>query len=205
MRRIGVDFDNTIVSYDGLFHRLARERALIPAGLTASKSVVRDYLRAADREDDWTELQGLAYGPRMHEADPFPGVREFFATGIRDGYDLFIVSHKTRRPYRGGDWDLHEAARGWLERHGFFAADGIGLDRERVFFETTKASKLERVGALGLDLFIDDLPELLAEAAFPDSVRALLFDPSDASAALPFERARSWQELAALLLERPPA
>jgi len=28
---IGVDFDNTIVCYDALFHRVARERGLAPA------------------------------------------------------------------------------------------------------------------------------------------------------------------------------
>ena len=31
--RIGVDFDNTLVCYDGVFHRAALERGLIPSDL----------------------------------------------------------------------------------------------------------------------------------------------------------------------------
>ena len=53
--RIGVDFDNTIVCYDRLFHRLARERGLIPETVPQTKGAVRDYLRSIDREDDWTK------------------------------------------------------------------------------------------------------------------------------------------------------
>src|SRR4029079_9696971 len=59
---IGLDFDNTIVRYDRLFHRLARKRGLIPDGIPVSKQAVRDHLRANGREADWTELQGMAYG-----------------------------------------------------------------------------------------------------------------------------------------------
>ena len=56
---IGLDFDNTIVCYDRLFHRLAVERELIPPALTLSKQAVRDFL---DRVGGtvWTELQGIA-------------------------------------------------------------------------------------------------------------------------------------------------
>ena len=46
---LGVDFDNTIVSYDCLFHRVAAERGLIPASLVATKGAVRDYLRRSSR------------------------------------------------------------------------------------------------------------------------------------------------------------
>ena len=56
---IGLDFDNTIVRYDRLFHRLRRERGLIPDHLPVSKRAIRDHLRASGREEEWTELQGV--------------------------------------------------------------------------------------------------------------------------------------------------
>ena len=31
--RIGIDFDNTIVSYDALFHKVAREQGVIVRGI----------------------------------------------------------------------------------------------------------------------------------------------------------------------------
>jgi len=75
---IGIDFDNTIVCYDALFHRVCRERGLIPAEVPINKTDVRNYLRQAGREDAWTEMQGYVYGARMSEAAPYPGVLDFF-------------------------------------------------------------------------------------------------------------------------------
>ena len=45
--RIGLDFDNTIVSYDALFHRVAREQDVVPANTPVNKIAVRDHLRNA--------------------------------------------------------------------------------------------------------------------------------------------------------------
>jgi hypothetical protein len=197
---IGLDFDNTIVCYDRLFHRLAVERGLVPPGIPASKSAVRDYLRAAGREEEWTELQGIAYGPRIVDADPFPGVLEFLARCRRAAVEVAIISHKTRRPYRGGDHDLHAAARAFLESHGFHDTES-GLTRERVYFESTLGAKLARIGAAGCEAFVDDLPELLAEPAFPRKVRRVLFDPAGRFARdSRFDRVRSWLECGDKLL-----
>ena len=55
--RIGVDFDNTIACYDGVFHAAALERGLIPASVATDKTSVRDYLRALGRDAAFTELQ----------------------------------------------------------------------------------------------------------------------------------------------------
>src|ERR1700751_5341560 len=99
--RIGIDFDNTIACYDGVFHAAALERGLIPANLGRDKNVVRDHLNRGGRGDDFTELQGHVYGARMELAAPYPGFAEFVATARKAGHDLFIVSHKTRYPIVG--------------------------------------------------------------------------------------------------------
>lgn len=194
--RVGVDFDNTIVRYDDLFHRVALERDLIPPDLPANKSAVRDFLRAADREDDWTEMQGYVYGERMvADAQPFPGARAFFERCRAEGIPTCIISHKTRHPYRGERYDLHGAARAWLERHGFDA---------ETFFELTKADKLARIGSAGCTHFIDDLPEFLGEADFPPRVQRILFDPNDRYDVVPpLVKQTSWAGiLSAILAEQ---
>jgi hypothetical protein len=175
---IGVDFDNTIVCYDELFWRLARERELIPQDTPPSKGAVRNALRAADREDVWTELQGYTYGSRMAEARPFPGALEFFHRCRRSGVTAHIISHRTRYPYLGKRFDLHQAARDWLAAHGFHDPAGIGLEESRVHFELTKQNKLARIAAVGCTHFIDDLPEFLEESGFPAGVQGFLFDPN---------------------------
>jgi len=198
---IGVDFDNTIVRYDDLFHRVARERSLIPAALPATKTSVRDYLRREGREDEWTALQGDVYGPRMADAAPFPGVIEFLARCVREGIGVRIVSHKTRHPFLGPRHDLHQSARDWLIAHRFFEPDGVNLAPEQVFFELTKSAKLQRIGALGCTHFIDDLPEFLLDAEFPAGVERILFDPGGAGAEHGLRRVDSWPAVAALVMD----
>ncbi len=197
--RIGIDFDNTLVCYDEAFYRAADERRLLPTGIAHSKQAIRDYLRSIGREQDWTELQGYVYGPGMQFAEAFPGALAFIGRCVKAGVDLCIISHKTQTPYLGEKYDLHEAADQWLRDQGIFGA--IGLPRERVFFELSKAEKLARIATERCTFFIDDLPELLDEPDFPSGVRRLLFDPTGQAVTSPdFPVMRSWDEIALLLL-----
>jgi hypothetical protein len=50
---LGIDFDNTLVSYDGVFHRVASDQGLITPDIGLGKDDVRKFLRAVDREDDY--------------------------------------------------------------------------------------------------------------------------------------------------------
>ncbi|MFN0313426.1 MAG: haloacid dehalogenase-like hydrolase [Burkholderiales bacterium] len=174
MLRIGVDFDNTIVCYDRVFHRAAVEQGLIPPETAADKNSVRDYLRAQGGEEHWIALQGEVYGKRMLEADPFPGFLAFAKAAQAAGAALLIVSHKTRIPFKGPAWDLHQAARDWIAAH----LGNAMVPPENVFFELTKDAKLGRIAQCGCTHFIDDLPEILTAPAFPAGTRGLLFDPA---------------------------
>lgn len=192
--RIGIDFDNTIVSYDALFHRVACEQGLVPTEMPVNKVAVRDHLRDIGQEDRWTEMQGYVYGARMNEAIAYPGVLEFFKNAVSAGYDLAIVSHKTKYPYLGPKYDLHVTARAWVERHLVCGINQI-LPPEKVFFEETKEDKLARVASLGCDVFIDDLPEILSAPRFPKAVRPILFDP-EGNHQSSMQTFASWSEIA---------
>lgn len=203
---IGIDFDNTIVCYDDVFYQIAVSEGVIPVTTGRSKGAVRGWLRAAGREDEWTALQGLVYGARIHLAPAFPGCLDFLRRCRAADVPVAVVSHKTRHPFAGPPHDLHAAARGWLERQGVFDDPALGLDPERVFFEPAKAGKLARIAALSCTAFIDDLPEFLSEPGFPPGVRRIHFDPhatGDTPAAC--ERAGHWDTVAALLLGGAPA
>lgn len=177
--RIGIDFDNTIACYDGVFHAAAIERGLIPPGLDRDKNSVRDHLNGSGRKDDFTELQGYVYGARMDLASPYPGFAEFVGRAQTAGHTLFIISHKTRYPLRGPKHDMHAAARGFLATHGLVGHGAARIDPAHVYFELTKEAKVARVAELGCDMFIDDLPEILELPGYPDGLRKILFDPDD--------------------------
>ena len=111
---IGIDFDNTIVSYDVVFHRAAVEQELIPPEVPADKSKIRDYLRWVNKEDAWTELQGLVYGVYIKYAPPFSGVKGFFRYCKENKISICIISHKTRFPFLGKKHNLHKSAVRWF-------------------------------------------------------------------------------------------
>ena len=195
--RIGIDFDNTIVDYEGAFHVAAMERGLVTADLPKTKNSVRDFLNSSGRKDDFTALQGYVYGTRMDLAKVYPGFREFVAIARASRHDVFIVSHKTQFPLLGPKYDLHEAARAFLAGQMLSADDAV--PEQNIFFEKTREHKISRAAALRLDVFIDDLPEILMMPGLPDRCRRILFAPQGSDARGNFEQCRRWDEITELL------
>lgn len=177
---IGLDFDNTIVSYDDLLHQTAVQRGLIDPATPKTKRIVRDLVRQCDEGDiGWQRIQGLVYGPLMPHAQLIPGVREFVGICRRLRIPVFIVSHKTE--YAGYDdsrTNLRTASLDWMAQHGFFDPAGLAFDRADVFFEPTRGNKIARIISLGCTHFVDDLEEVLCDPLFPADVQRLLFNPA---------------------------
>jgi hypothetical protein len=200
--RIGIDFDNTIVSYDALFHRLALEKNIIPQNLPASKVAVRDYLRATNKEELWTLMQGEVYGSRMGDAVAYPGFYNFAKKAQESGHQLFIISHKTKHPFAGPKYDLHESAKDWVKKN--MPPNGIQFNENLdAFFEITKEAKISRISELNCDIFIDDLPEILAMPGFPEKIQKILFDSDrmHLSNHSQFTDVHSWQHIEDLIIK----
>jgi hypothetical protein len=196
--RIGVDFDNTIVTYDDVFASAAGSFAAIAPGVGRQKREIRDYLRSLpDGELTWQRLQGHVYGKGMPEASLFAGVGKFLHRCRAEHAEIVIVSHKTEFGHHDPDRvNLRDAARGWMTAQGFFADDGYGIPAANLFFETTRAEKLRRIASLNCNCFIDDLEEVLDDPDFPPGVTRILFS----QAALPghppsYAVCRSWDEI----------
>ena len=174
---LGLDFDNTLISYDILFKQVALEQGLIPENIEENKNAVRNYLKKIDQEDVWTRLQGDVYGNRILEATPYPEMKQSLQALAHLKIPLTIVSHKTKMPFLGEKWDLHAAARAWLEKHEMHSYLGPNIPREQTFFELTKQAKCDRIVAVGCTHFIDDLPEILE--MLPDTIVKIYFSPDN--------------------------
>jgi len=177
MTLLGLDFDNTLVQYDKLFHQVALDKRLIDESILPNKTAVRDHLRSQGKEEQFTLLQGEVYGPRILDAEPAKNMFEVLKELSHRGIQMVLVSHKTRTPYKGPKHDLHKAAWSWLENHNFFAHNGLNWNRSQVFFEESKQAKIARIQELECTHYIDDLPEILE--MLPRNIQAILFDPNN--------------------------
>jgi len=169
---IGFDFDNTIACYERAITRLADETFTLPDDVPRTKIGLRDYLRQENRESDWTAFQGALYGPGMRYAEPFEGAIETM-TQLRDsGHKMVIVSHRSRTPYAGPQYDLHKTAHEWMESH--LKTNNLFEDNQ-VYFLESKNAKIATIGLLGCEVFVDDLPEILDSPNFPKDTVGILF------------------------------
>jgi hypothetical protein len=194
--RVGIDIDNTIICYDGVFASVAQ---LIGHDIDVvfSKEKTKDWFHSRNMYDEFTELQGLVYGSYLGLSSLYDGVKGFLNRANLMGCTVFIVSHKTRYPLIGDKVDLHNAASVFLSEQGIIKSKSSGLvPAENLFYETSLNDKIERIAALQLDYFIDDLSDVLNHDSFPKSTHAIQFFPGTLGKSnLAGTRLSSWQDI----------
>jgi hypothetical protein len=194
--RIGIDFDNTIITYDDVFLTAAKQCGLVDTRFSGSKQAVRDAIRLLPNgELAWQRLQGQVYGRGIGDAKMVAGVAAFLHRCRAEGCAVVIVSHKTEY----GHFDparvnLRTAALNWMVEQGLFDGDhGIAL--QDVHFESSRAEKLKRIAALTLTHFIDDLEEVLIDADFPPNVKRILFTNGARASGAPYTCCSTWRDI----------
>jgi hypothetical protein len=200
--RIGLDFDNTIVRYDDLFHKIASELQVLPENIPTNKVAIRDYLRTVGLESVWTEMQGLAYGKRLDEALAYDGAINFLEWARDNKHEVFIISHKTKYPFLGPKYDLHDAAMAWIDNVLISSGKAL-INKSNIYFELTKEEKINRITHSKCNFFLDDLPEILLSENFSNNTCRFLFDPDENHSPvdfLNFQKVKSWQEFLAILM-----
>jgi hypothetical protein len=196
--KVGIDFDNTIVSYDALMYETAVSWRLLDIGMRRDKRSIRDQLRSLpDGENHWRRLQTYAYGEGMLSAHPMDGVMDFLHYCRTNGIPIWIVSHKTEYNNFGPPTvNLRQAAMTWLSEQGFFNEAITGLTPERVFFEPTREEKVARIAALAPHYFVDDLEETFQEPTFPSEVCKIHYVPhEESSSVVDAFHANSWSAI----------
>ena len=137
----------------------------------------------------------------MYLAELFPDVTNFLLRAKQRGDEVFIVSHKTEY----GHYDtekilLREEAMRWLEVKNFFGSEGLGIDRDHVFFANTRKEKVGKILSLQCDVFIDDLWEVFNEPGFPFKTKKILFVSHQANKVSLDFSSKSWREISRFLL-----
>jgi hypothetical protein len=200
---IGIDFDNTIASYDTLFHEVALKNNFIHRSWNGNgKTELRKYLCSQpDGERTWMKLQGLVYGKYMHKAEMMSGVANFIMTCKSRNHKVFIVSHKTE--YGHYDLDqisLRKEALKWMKSNRFFDPEYYGINNEDIYFADTRKEKVEKIAHLKCSWFIDDLPDVFKENHFPSKTKKILFGFSDPALLNDTVVLESWRKISDKIL-----
>jgi len=196
--RIGVDFDNTLVSYEDAIYNVALQQGLIHSSTRKSKKDIRDRIRQLPRgEIKWQKLQAIIYGPKMGEARLINGVQTFFESCKQHKVRVYIISHKTEfSKFDKIRTNLRLTALAWMRENKFFEANGLSLSQEDVYFESTRCEKIDRIKHLRCTHFIDDLEETFLEDSFPTDVEKILYAPHMRHSCLQKVRVvRSWRDI----------
>ena len=195
---IGIDFDNTIACYDHLFTEVVPEFGGPKMSTRQSKRRVREIVRRLPHgEEKWQRIQAEVYGPRMHLAELYPGVRDFLETCYNRDVAVYLISHKTEHATLGNhDVNLRAEALNWMSAKKIITATGPGLRPDNIYFECTREQKIARIFELGCTHFIDDLVEVLDHADFPTATERIHFAPGEQSiTGHPFPAIASWHEI----------
>ena len=194
MTLLGLDFDNTLVRYDKLFHQIAVEKGLIEHSLPADKIAIRDYLRNKGQDEQFTMLQGEVYGLRILEAEPAEGMLEALKNIKKLNIEMVLISHKTKKPYKGPAYDLRKGALKWLEKYNFFSDSFLSWTLDNINFEETKIQKIGKIQKCQCTHYIDDLEDILA--MIPSNINRIHYSPNKKSNKdSAFERFSSWHEI----------
>jgi UDP-glucose 4-epimerase len=175
---IGIDLDNTIISYDESIYESALSLGFIASHNQKNKKHIRDSIRLLpDGDLKWQKVQALAYGKNMGNAKIIDGALSFFSFCKQNNIQTYIVSHKTE--FSNVDREkinLHASALAFLEQNDFFIH--TGLTKEHIFFLPTREEKIKKIKNLECTHFIDDLEEIFEDPDFPKEIKQFLYAKS---------------------------
>ena len=200
MIRLGIDFDNTITNYDGVFSKVAVSENMISKDTSHAfntKVDVKNYLININEEEKWTELQGLVYGKYIKFAKPQKNLIQTIKLLTEADIFLCIVSHRTKFPFIGEKTNLHDAARQWLNENLFQL-----ISDTNIYFEESIENKVKRANSLNLDFFVDDLPKILLNEKLSQNITKILYKPEKSIKNRNLIEAQDWSEVGDIILNK---
>ena len=161
IKKIGIDLDNTIISYDDVFQLAANKFGLLDNNNCLSKESLRNQIRnQKNGEKKWQKLQGYVYGEGINEAVLFPGVYRFLWRCKERNIDVEIVSHKTEfGHFDSKKISLRDSATNFLINHGLL--DNKNPLIKKVTYKNNKKEKIDYIKQNNYECFIDDLEEII--------------------------------------------
>jgi hypothetical protein len=172
MKEASFDLDNTLINYD-----VAASNYAVIKGVENVNSIhdLRINLRHFDPSGmRWQEAQSYIYTEGLNFAVLNENAYSTLKSLDSQGFGVSIVSHKTEfSPMDRAQVNLREKSLEWLGSSRL--AEIIDL-KYRVFFHSTRDSKIARISKIQPLFFIDDLHEVLIDKNFPTNTKKIWFN-----------------------------
>ena len=174
-KSFGFDLDNTLIDYSGAVMEYCKIKKL---DTCTNTRILKEQLSSNGVSDhQWQLAQCWLYTEGLKFAQPAIGSLDLCNFLIREGYRLYIVSHKTfYTPDFCGRIPLRDLATNWIKES---IIANYFKENNQIYYEPTRGLKVKRIHELSLSYFVDDLEEVFAEPEFPLKTKGLLINKSD--------------------------
>jgi phosphoserine phosphatase len=195
-KRIGFDLDHTLIDYSDSINFLAEQQGF----QAKSKEEAKHHYESNKLGDlGWQDFQSALYTDGLRFARLNPGADVLIRRAAAHGTEVFIVSHKTEYANRGSQrTSLRTVASSFLELHGL--SPGL-VGTENVRYAEDRPTKVSIIRELSLDLFVDDLPEVLENPWIPSNTLKVLYDPGNVHTGSSLFRVCEFSELESFIFD----
>jgi hypothetical protein len=199
--RIGIDLDNTIISYDKAFQLAAKSKGLVAKDCNLNKKGIRNLIRQRENgELEWQKLQGYVYSEGLQNAKLFPGVFRFLWLCRERKFQVEVVSHKTEY----GHFDQRKISIRDIATN-FLATKSLISDvnplLQKITYKSTKQEKIDYIKQRNFDYFVDDLEEIVNSKALEKQKTILFAEEYHEIKDSKKLYAQSWDEITQIILE----
>ena len=175
--RIGLDLDNTLINYSKSYPAIIKD--LNSKTKLKKRSEIKQYLKSLDDtnvEFEWRKFQSYLYTKGLEYAYPSFSIKLLLRI-LNKSHDVFIVSHKTEfTSVEFGKQDLRMISTQWMKHHKL-VPEYLAL--HNIHYCNSQEDKIFKINSLNLDVFIDDLGEIIYSSNLDCKIKTILFRIED--------------------------
>lgn len=170
--KIGLDLDNTVIDYSEAYKYVSDMMKLnIPI---KTRSEIKNFFNDSVEGDlGWQKFQSILYTDAINYAQVSNGLYNFLEYCNLNEINLYIISHKTKKTsIRYNDLDLRKLALKWLKDNNIVPKY---IKLKNVIFKDSQKEKIQAINDLKINVFVDDLPEIINSNELNKETIGILF------------------------------
>ena len=169
---IGIDLDNTIINYDNIFEKAAKNKNLVDENWCGRKeNIKKEILKQKNGTLIWQFIQGEVYGDLIKNANLNTGVYQFILRALVNDCKIYIISHKTKYAQHSKKILLRDKSTKYLINKNIIGKINI----KNIFYENSRRDKINRINKKNLSWYIDDLSVILKDKRLENKSKKILY------------------------------